>query len=382
QATVYEAGLATGSNPSSDSETTIGTIDISAKDGLTSVTIGGTEITQAALLNSSSVNITINTGEGTLVINGFTPTDSTHADGSGTINYTYTLNAQQAHATGAGNNEFTDTIALIVTDRNSDTANGTLTVTIIDDVPTAVADGTTTLVENGVTVTHATEGNLLTNDTIGADATGAYINQITYINESDDSATATIASGGSVTVDTKNGSLTVYSDGRWSFTSDTTVVNTLGAPLSESFTYRLRDGDGDTSSATKTFSITDTSPSIGVPVDAVVYEASLPTGTNPSATTEAASQTLGVIGGGDTFDTTFDAPIVLSNLKSGGHDVTYSVSPDGHTLTASANGNTVFTVVITDPTANSAGYTFTLVRPLDHTSLVDGLDGTIDLPFT
>ncbi|MDD4854682.1 MAG: Calx-beta domain-containing protein, partial [Sulfuricurvum sp.] len=172
QSTVYEAGLAAGSNPSVTSETTTGTISVSAKDGLTSVSIGGTVIAEATLLTSSSSNISINTGKGFLVIDGFTPSDATHQDGSGTIHYTYTLSATQAHATGAGNNEVTDSIALIVTSRNTATANGTLSVTIVDDVPTAVVNINSVTEDIAVSSGNLiASGNVVTNDTIGADTT-------------------------------------------------------------------------------------------------------------------------------------------------------------------------------------------------------------------
>ncbi|MDD4854681.1 MAG: VCBS domain-containing protein, partial [Sulfuricurvum sp.] len=286
------------------------------------------------------------------------------------------------HATGAGNNEVTDSIALIVTSRNTATANGTLSVTIVDDVPTAVDDTATTLAENGVMVTSAVYGNVLTNDILGADSTGGYINQITYTNESSILTNATITSGGSVTVDTINGSLTVSSTGVWNFTSDTTVMNVAGAPATDSFVYHYKDNDGDTTTAVKIFSITDTAPSIGTPVNSAAYEAALPTGTTPNLTTETVSAILGVVPAGDSVNTTFDLPTVLNGLKSGGNDVSYAVSSDGHTLTATANGNTVFTVAITNPLSVSAGYTFNLIRPLDHTVTVNGTDGTIDLPFT
>ncbi|WP_347080543.1 hypothetical protein, partial [Escherichia coli] len=46
QAEVYEAGLTDATNTS---ETTTGTIDVQAPDGLTSITIGGTTVSMAQL---------------------------------------------------------------------------------------------------------------------------------------------------------------------------------------------------------------------------------------------------------------------------------------------------------------------------------------------
>ena len=397
QATVYEAGLASGSTPSATTETTNGTITLSAKDGLTSVTIGGTIITQATLLTSGSTTpVTINTVEGTLVINGFTPTDATHQDGSGTINYTYTLNAQQAHTVVQGNNELTDTIALIVTDRDLDTANGTLTVTIIDDVPTAVIETELSgLVEGALTAatsdgSDAAHANLLTNDAVSADTT-IYINQITYLNESSVSTNAAITNGGSTTVDTINGSLTVYSDGRWSFTPDGSVANPLNADATDTFTYRIVDADGDTSSATKTFSIADGANPTIAPASLTVSETTLGTGAALAPFTVTGTA-LNVVQGSDSIANTKFTDATITDLgamgiKSGGADLFYTLSADKHTITATktnGSGAEVFVVSITTPASANAQYDFKLTLPLDHTKNSDPLldhDTSWVLPF-
>lgn len=385
QATVYEAGLASGSTPSATTETTNGTITLSAKDGLTSVTIGGTIITQATLLTSGSTTpVTINTVEGTLVINGFTPTDVTHQDGSGTINYTYTLNAQQAHATGAGNNELTDTIALVVTDRDLDIANGTLTVTIVDDVPTAVIETELSgLVEGGSAATSdasdAAHANLLTNDIVSADTT-IYINQITYLNESSVSTDAAITNGSSTTVNTINGSLTVYSDGRWSFTPDGSVANPLNADATDTFTYRIVDADGDTSSTTKTFKISDGANPDFAPLNQSVNETSL--GTGATFTSVTVTNTLGIIPGTDAYTAKFSATqasLDALGLTSGGTALVYTITDGVITAKAGVAGVTVFTVTLTNVSASNAGYSFVLSNPIDHIQPTH--DTQWDLPF-
>ena len=63
---------------------------------------------------------------------------------------------------------------------------------------------------------------------------------------------------------------------------------------------------------------------------------------------------------GDSLTVTLGTP--SEGLTSQGVAVTWSVSGDGHTLTGSAGGNTVITLVIND----SGNYTVTLVRPVDH----------------
>ncbi|WP_416310591.1 retention module-containing protein [Pseudomonas sp. W03] len=69
----------------------------------------------------------------------------------------------------------------------------------------------------------------------------------------------------------------------------------------------------------------------------------------------------------------------LPNLTSGGVPLTYSVSPDGHTLTASANGNPVFTLTLTN--VNTGAFELTLLQPVDHPG--SGPDTlTLNVPYT
>ena len=63
---------------------------------------------------------------------------------------------------------------------------------------------------------------------------------------------------------------------------------------------------------------------------------------------------------GDPVTLTLGTP--PSGLTSQGVVITWAVSGDGHTLTGSAGGNTVLTLVIND----AGNYTVTLVRPVDH----------------
>lgn len=76
-----------------------GTISISAKDGLDSVTIGGKSLTEEALRAATSSPIRINTGEGILKITVYTSVDK--YDDSGTISYTYTPTSAQNHTSNA-----------------------------------------------------------------------------------------------------------------------------------------------------------------------------------------------------------------------------------------------------------------------------------------
>ncbi len=66
-----------------------------------------------------------------------------------------------------------------------------------------------------------------------------------------------------------------------------------------------------------------------------------------------------------------------ASLTSGGVAITYSVSPDGHVLTGSANGTPVFTVTLTD--INTGAFEVTLLQPVDHP--VKGSEDTLTSRF-
>ncbi|WP_223879717.1 Ig-like domain-containing protein, partial [Dechloromonas sp. CZR5] len=153
QATVNEIGLITVANTS---ESTSGTITVTAPDGLSSVTVGGTTLTAAQLATLGSTPVTINTGEGSLVLTGYNA-------GTGALSYTYTLTAAQNQP---GATESSDTITLSVVDAGGATSSGTLTVQIVDSTPTAVAD-TASITEDAAPNT--VSGNVYSNDNLGAD---------------------------------------------------------------------------------------------------------------------------------------------------------------------------------------------------------------------
>ena len=112
-----------------------------------------------------------------------------------------------------------------------------------------------------------------------------------------------------------------------------------------------------------------------------VFEASLPGGI-PDGVGEGASHTgnLGYNFGPDGVGSFSWGTAGLPNLTSGGVAITYSVSPDGHVLTGSANGTPVFTVTLTD--INTGAFEVTLLQPVDHP--VTGSEDTLsfDIPYT
>ncbi|MES2947946.1 MAG: retention module-containing protein, partial [Pseudomonadota bacterium] len=288
QATVNETGLLTVANTS---ETTTGTVTVTAPDGLANIVVGGTTVTVAQLGTLSTIPVVIDTGEGTLTLTGYTA-------GTSTLTYNYTLNAALNQPAAAGS---IDTVALVVNDLGGGTNTGTLTVQIIDSTPTAVGDNAA-IAEDATpnTVT----GTVLSNDTVGADANAAPVT----------AASPTLTYG----------SLVLNSNGSYTYTLNNAnpAVNALknGQTLTDSYTYTLTDSDGDTSTAVLSITInghTDGVPSI-VPLDgnggatgqATVNEAGLASGTLHNGS----SSTTGTV--------TVSAPDGLASITVGGTTVT------------------------------------------------------------
>ncbi|MDN6857989.1 retention module-containing protein, partial [Pseudomonas sp. CAN2814] len=127
----------------------------------------------------------------------------------------------------------------------------------------------------------------------------------------------------------------------------------------------------------------DGQPSAGPngPGIASVFEAGL-SGGIPDGPGEGAtfSGSLGYDFGSDGVGSFTWGTAGLPSLTSGGVAITYSVSPDGHVLTGSANGTPVFTVTLTN--INTGTFEVTLLQPVDHP--VKGSEDTLsfDIPYT
>jgi VCBS repeat-containing protein len=259
---VLESGLADGSSPNDD-DILNSSFTLTALDGLSSISINGTDISAAALANSTASPIAITTTLGTLVVNGY----AMAADGTITVDYTYTLADNQDHSTGSVNDDFT----LVVTDTDGDTMTDVLNISIVDDVPTANDDITRTLSEGGNTIT----GNVIANttDSNGDDVLSAdratEVTAFTYTNEAGNVVTGTLGDA----LDSQYGTLIVNANGSWTYTSDTTEDHSASESLTESFTYTLSDSDGDSDTATQSLTVTDGIITINNP-DVYVYEGS------------------------------------------------------------------------------------------------------------
>lgn len=380
---VNEAGLPTrnggepaGSGESADgnsadnddpSEATSGTIRYDADDGLDSITINGATV--------ASVGQTIAGQYGSITITSI-------ADGA--IGYVYTL------ADNTSGDATADLFTIVVTDDDGDTATATLTIDIVDDVPTARNDTDEVGTDERTAVGNVMSGAGTTSGASGADTVGADNAQVTGVHPGTTGG-FTPVTGVGVTVQGQYGSLTLFADGSYVYTRD------AGAPdgVTEVFTYQLTDGDGDTSSATLTITI----PNFNLPPtvegsSASVSEEGLPTGLpdedgEPDTTDQAsASGTIGIADpDGDATSVALGEP--AGSYSSGGVPIVWTVTDGGHTLTGSAGGATIVTVTIDD----AGAYQVALSGPFDHpdptiedaiafTIPVTVSDGTATVPST
>ena len=229
--TVYESGLVDGSTPGAAPTTAEGSLTISAPDGVSSIVIGNVTVFEDGKLTGN----TVSTDEGVLTVTGFDAA-------TGELTFTYTLNDNTTeHNTDATDTQVSHNLAVTVTDLDGTEAGSTITVTIVDDVPTAQADSVS------FTEAQAQAGgsgaNVLTNDVFGADAPADKV--VSSVN------------GGTPgqPVNGTYGKLTLNADGSYTYTLNAGVDVPKGETYTEEFTYTITDKDGDTSEATLTITI-------------------------------------------------------------------------------------------------------------------------------
>ena len=231
----------TGSSPSLTTETTTGTLTFSDPDA--PVTVTGVAAGNVGSDVSGNVGTNVTGSYGIL-----------HVDANGSYTYTLTSPYHTTPAADDGPNTepARDVFTFTVTDGLGNTSTSTVSISIIDDVPTAHVD--VNAAEAGQTVT----GNVETNDTAGADGLrrlpgGAVGN-----------------TGGRW----RHGVPTFDATGGYNHHANTNTFQT------DVFNYTITDGDGDTSPSTLTITVTNGQPSIGS-ASATVNEAALDTVTDP-----------------------------------------------------------------------------------------------------
>ncbi|WP_456255067.1 retention module-containing protein [Pseudomonas iridis] len=310
--TVYEKNLSDGSAPDSSALTQNGTFTITALDGVTTLTIGGIAVVTNGVAAGFPQSVTTPLGS-TLTITGFNAT-------TGVVSYSYTLVDNEAHATANGANNLPEQFAVTVVDDNGTTANATLDVNIVDDLPNAVDDSNaTTASEAQLTLT----GNVLTNDVQGADRV----------------ATGPITAG---TFTGTYGTLVLNANGTYTYTLNTSDADfkalTGGGNGTETFAYTITDADGDTSTANLVLQILNNDDPViinGLNVEGgelTVFEKNLSDGSAPdsAALTQNGTFTITALDGVTTL--TIGGIAVVTNGVAAGFPQSVT-TPLGSTLT-------------------------------------------------
>ena len=231
--TVYEAGLDDGSQAGQTAAPTTaeGSLTVNAPDGVKDIRIDGVTVFENGALTGN----TVSTDEGTLTVTGFDAA-------TGELTFTYTLNDNTLeHGLDGMDTHVSHDFAVTVTDVDDSTASSTITVNIVDDVPTAQNDSV--VFEEAAAQEGASAKSVLENDVFGADAP-AY-------------KTVTSIEGGTLgqPVQGDYGTLTLNEDGTYTYKLGDKVDVPRGETYTEQFTYTIKDADGDTSTATLTIAI-------------------------------------------------------------------------------------------------------------------------------
>ncbi len=198
-----------------------------------------TNISGATASAVGGTAVTVNGLYGTLTI-----------DQNGTYDYKLTTSDPHHSSQGTATDGQADVFTYTVTDAFGNTSTSTITIAIKDDVPTARDDsdgtGTGTIATGNVITGVSTDHPATGADTVGAD--GAKISQIVGFNGLSDSS----ADGShNFQVAGQFGNLVINEDGTYTYTRSATSVDAA----SDQFTYTLKDGDGDTSTAHLTINL-------------------------------------------------------------------------------------------------------------------------------
>ena len=317
-------------------------------------------VTQAWVPNGSDAG-----GEltGTIVVPGVVGAIKVYTltiDASG--NYTLTMHHPLVHPdtdnraiTDVIETSFEDNLALdfrfTITDGDGDQATGVITVVIDDDTPVA-NDHTGGSYVEGAGAQDLGVATQVLGIKPGADGLLGTLQQITFSN-----------TGGT------GGTLAINITGKLIYTP---AANVGPAGATETFSYTVTDGDGDTVTRQVTFKVTDTNAApTADPVTLRVSEEGLPTGIPDSKAGSGAQDetnfpsatgSLNVHDAdGDPLTLTFTGP--LPSLKSGGQDIVWTGNGTGQ-LVGKVGSATIITL-----TLNATGQVSAVLSgPVDHAS--------------
>ncbi|MBX9818441.1 MAG: retention module-containing protein, partial [Burkholderiaceae bacterium] len=240
-----------------ENASTSGSFTISAPDGLTSLTIGTTVITAAALSAATpGAPVVVPGSNGSLTVTGYNSS-------TGVVSYSFDPTGSSTNHS-AGN--VIEHFNVVVTDPQGDTNSASsLDIRITDTAPVAVADSRT-VTEDQTDIT----GNLVTGVNASADTQGADSPTVTGAQVGDAGATQITTGVGSGLVGTY-GTLTIHSDGSYSYVTNAAAqALNVGDSKQDVFSYTLKDSDGSFSTTTVTMTVTgasEGSPTVSIPND-------------------------------------------------------------------------------------------------------------------
>ncbi|MER9405497.1 DUF5801 domain-containing protein, partial [Mesorhizobium caraganae] len=171
---------------------------ISSPDGIASLTIDGHAFITNGVFTASSFTTAL----------GNTLNVTTYDAATGTVSYTYTLLDNEAHAAAGGTNSLFENLAVSLTDQDGQNATGTLSVNIVDDVPTlsvaAIGDAIKVVTQDADTIGANT-------DTASASFAAAFLGAVTP-SYGADGAGSTVISGYTLNVTNSASGLTSQGD--------------------------------------------------------------------------------------------------------------------------------------------------------------------------
>src|SRR3989440_2196237 len=334
-------GTVTGSNPADPGETVTGTLAVAGATGYVAQSVIGTH--------------------GLFQLN---------ADGT----YTYTLTSPVTESPASNNS--TDTVngvesfSYTAHDANNNTVTGTITINVIDDVPTAHAD-TGNVTEGGL-LTVGPSG-VLANDVAGADGFAAG-GGVVGVRAAGVDLTTAVTVGVNTDIAGLHGTLHLLADGSYTYQSTAKKI-TANAP--DVFVYTVKDGDGDLSTTTLTINLSDATL-VADNQTKTVNEAALDTtttppdlghgrvtGSAPALTTETVTGTLAVVGATGYVAQTLTGTHGLFQLNANG-TYTYTLtspvteSPASNNSTDTVNGVESFSYTAHDANNNTVTGTITI----------------------
>ncbi|MGD9623945.1 MAG: beta strand repeat-containing protein, partial [Arcobacter sp.] len=229
-------------------------------------------------------------------------------------------------------------VSVVATDIDGDIATGTVNVEVIDDVPTITVSGGTTIAEDAV-------DNVATIDVNESIVTGTWDNA----NAGADEAASTVVVIGTTeyalgtAIDTGKGTLTVNTNGTWTF--DPVTGLDQDTVQSVTFSVKVTDNDGDVASDDHTITITDgTGPSIDPTANSITLttdEADMATDDTDTLTFTLGSDALESIA----FGTDLTA-LVSDTNEVVGTDVVWTRTSDT-VITGTIGGQTAITLTLT-----------------------------------